>query len=136
MRVLLYRGIGRPAAQDIHNSYCAGVGVYSRNIFSHRSCVTGKGGLERRTLRRWGFDFAVAVVAHTMVPVVVAIEHTMATVAVAGHRVASVVAVGHREVFAVDTGNFGMEVALHTVLVVVTALPALLHSWCKIVDRQ
>jgi hypothetical protein len=38
-------------------------------------------------------------------------------------------------VFAVDTGSFGMEVALHTGLVVVTALPALLHSWCKIVDR-
>jgi hypothetical protein len=60
-----------------------------------------------------------------MVPVVVAIEHRMATV----------VAVGHREVFAVDKGNFGMEVALHTGWVVVTALPALLHSSCKIVDR-
>jgi hypothetical protein len=67
-----------------------------------------------------------------MVPVVVAIEHTMATVAVTGHKVASVVAVGHREVFAVDTGNFGMEVALHTGWVVVAALPVLIHSWCKI----
>src|SRR5260370_11881330 len=104
MRVLLNRGIGRPAAQGIHNSYCAGVGVYSRHIFSHRSCVTGKGGLERRTLRRWGFDFAVAVVAHTMVPVVVAIGHTMETVALAGPRVASVVAVWPRGVVGLLSG--------------------------------
>jgi len=70
-----------------------------------------------------------------MVQVVVAIEHRMATVAVVGHREVPVVAVGRREVFAVDTDNFGMEVALHTGLVVVTALPALFHSSCKNVDR-
>src|SRR5260370_24697206 len=108
MRVLLYRGIGRPAAQGIHNSYCAGVEVYSRNIFSHRSCVTGKGGLERRTLRRWGFDFAVVVVAHTMVPVVVAIAHTMATVSVAGPRVGSVLAGGARGGVGVGTRDIWM----------------------------
>jgi len=76
-------------------------------------------------LRRWGFAVVVAVVEHTMEPAAEAIEHKMATAAV----------VAHREVFAVDTGSFGMEVALHTGLVVVTVLPALLHSWCKIVDR-
>jgi hypothetical protein len=59
----------------------------------------------------------------------------MVPVAVAVHRVAPVAAVGHREVFVVDRGNFGKEVALHTGLVVVTALPALFHSSCKIVDR-
>ena len=70
-----------------------------------------------------------------MAPVAVEIERRMVPVAVAGHRAASVEAVGRREVFVVDRGNFEKEVALHTGLVVVTALLALFHSSCKIVDR-
>ena len=133
---LLNRGIRRPVARDIHNSYCAGVVVYSQHICAHRSFAIGKGGLERRTLRRWGFDFVVAAVANTEVPVAGEIEHRVVPVAVAGHRVAFVAAVEHRGVFAVDTGNFGKAVALHTGLAVVNALPALFHNSCKIVDRQ
>jgi hypothetical protein len=75
-----------------------------------------------------------AVVAHKEVLVAVGIEHRM--VLAAGHKVASVAVVAHREVFAVDTGNFEMEVVLHTGWVVVPALQAPFHSWYKIVGRQ
>ena len=76
-------------------------------------------------LRRWGFDFVAAVVAHTVVPVAGEIEHRMVP---ARHKAASVAVVA-------DTGNFVMEAALHTGWVV-TALQALFHSWCKNVDRR
>ena len=76
-----------------------------------------------------------AVVERRVVLVVVEIEHRMVPVAV-GHKVASAVAVGRREVFAVDMGNFEMEVVLHTGWVVVPALQSPFHSWCKIVGRQ
>src|SRR5438876_11951169 len=97
----LSRGIRRPVAQGIHNSYCAGVGPYSQHICAHRSFAIGIGDLEHRMLRRWGFAVVVAVVEHTMEPAAETIEHKMATAAV----------VAHREGFAVDTGSFGMEVA-------------------------
>ena len=77
-------------------------------------------------LRRWGFDFVAAVVAHTVVPVAGEIEHRM--VPAAGHKVASAGAVARREVFVVNRGNFGMEVALHTGWAVVAALQAPFHS--------
>ena len=76
----------------------------------------------------------VAVVAHREELVVVEIEHRMAPAV--GHMVASVVVVAHREVFAVDMGNFVMEVVPHTDWVVVTALQAQFHSWCKIAGRR
>jgi len=69
-----------------------------------------------------------------VVPVAEEIVHMRAPAA--GHRVASVAVVAHREVFAVDTGNFVMEVVLHTGWVVATALQAPFHSWCKSVGRQ
>ena len=83
-------------------------------------------------LRRWGFDFVAAVVAHTVVPVAGEIEHRMVP---AGHKAASVAVVAHREASVADTGNFVMEAALHTDWVV-TALQALFHSWCKNVDQR
>ena len=83
-------------------------------------------------LRRWGFDFVAAVVAHTVVPVAGEIEHRMVP---AGHKAASVGVVAHREASVVHTGNFVMEAALHTGWVVI-ALQALFHSWCKNVDRR
>ena len=84
-------------------------------------------------LRRWGFDFVAAVVAHRKVLVVEEIEHRMVP---AGHKAASVAVVAHREASVVHTGNFVMEAALHTGWVVVTVLQALFHSWCKIVGRR
>src|SRR6266487_166684 len=123
------KGTGRPAVRGIHNSYCAGVVVYNQHICAHRSFAIGKGGLERQMLRRWGFDFAAAVVVHRVVPAAEEIEHRMVTAAAVVHKVASVGTVAHREVFVVDTDNFGMEVALHIGWVVVTALLALFHSW-------
>jgi len=75
-----------------------------------------------------------AVVAHRVVLVAVEIGHRM--VLAVGHKVASVAVVAHREVFAVDTGNFEMEVALHTGWVAATALQSPFHSWCKIVGRR
>ena len=82
----------------------------------------------RQMLRRWGFDFEV-VVAHTVVLVAGEIEHKMVP---AGHKAA---VVAHREASVVDTGNSVMGVAPHTGWVV-TALRALFHSWCKIVDQR
>ena len=67
-----------------------------------------------------------AVVAHRGVLVAEEIEHRM--VPAAGHKVASAGAVARREVFAVNRGNFGMEVALHTGWAVVAALQAPFHS--------
>jgi uncharacterized protein YjeT (DUF2065 family) len=107
--------------------------VYNQHICAHQSFAKGKGDQERQMLRRWGFDFVAAVVAHTVVLVAEGIEHRM--VPAAGHKAASVAVVAHREVSVVDRGNFVMEVALHTGWVV-TALQALLHSSCKIVDQR
>ena len=84
-------------------------------------------------LRRWGFDFVAAVVAHTVVPVAGEIEHRMVP---AGHKAASVAVVAHTVASVVDMGNFVMEVALHTGWAVVAALQAPFHSWCKIVGRR
>ena len=75
-----------------------------------------------------------AVVANKVVLVVEETEHMM--VPAVGHTVASVAVVAHREVFAVDTGNFGMEVVLHTGWVVVPSLQVPSHSWCKSVGRR
>ncbi len=83
-------------------------------------------------LRRWGFDFVAAVVAHTVALVAGRIEHKMVP---AGHKAASVAVVVHREAPVVDTGSFVMEVALHIGWVVI-ALQALFHNWCKIVDQR
>ena len=128
--VLPGKGTGRPAVRGIHNSYCAGVGVYSPHTCAHRNLAAETGGPERRRLPRWGF--AVAAVAACRVALVAeAIEHRTATVAAVAHKEAP--AVAHREVFAEDRGYFGMEAALHTGLVAVVALPELLHSLCKIV---
>ena len=71
----------------------------------------------------------MAAVAHREA-LVEEIEHRM--VPAAGHKVA---VVAHREGSAVDMGNFGMEAALHIDLVV-TALQARFHSWCKIVGQR
>lgn len=84
-------------------------------------------------LRRWGFDFVVAVVAHRVALVAGEIEHRMAPAV--GHKAASVAVVAHRVASVVDMGNFVMEVALHTGWVV-TALQAPFHNWCKSVDQR
>ena len=127
------RGTGRQVARDIHNSYCAGVVAYNQHICAHRSLAIGKAGPERQTLRRWGFDFVAAVVEHREVLVE---EIERRKVPAAGHMVAVVAVVAHREVFAVDMGNFGMEVALHTGWVVVAAPQARFHSSCKTVGQR
>ena len=85
----------------------------------------------RQTLRRWGFDFVVAVVVHREVFVAGEIEHRM--VPAAGHKVAAVV---HTGAFVVDMDNFVMEVVLRTGWAAVPALQALFHSWYKIVGQE
>jgi hypothetical protein len=84
-------------------------------------------------LRQWGFDFVAAVV-HRVVPVAEEIVHMRALAVV--HKVAPVAVVAHREVFAVDMGNFEMEVVLHTGWVVAPAPQAPFRSWCKSVGRR
>ena len=76
----------------------------------------------------------MAVVAHRKALAAGEIVHMRAPAV--GHTVAPVAVVAHREAFAVDMGNFEMEVVLHTGWVVVTALQAQFHSWCKIAGRR